>query len=253
MHEFSNRRPFGLAARSRRWLIAGLLLAVFVKLMAFDHALSLEFSRQSPQVEAVFTAVTQWGMSDWILYPSAALVAATALAARFGRPRLVRLAALEWLWATGFVFVGVGLPSLVANIVKRLVGRGRPEVFDTVGSLAFHPFAGNFLYESFPSGHTTTAFSLAMVAAFLWPRAIWLGVAYAVAIGASRLILGVHYPTDVFAGMLLGLFGAYAVRNYFASRHWGFERQIDGRIGRRPFVASRRLMAKRRRQPSAAT
>ena len=57
----------------------------------------------------------------------------------------------------GFLFIAIGLPGLFDTVVKRLIGRGRPELFDSVGTLGFHPGANSFVYESFPSGHSTQA------------------------------------------------------------------------------------------------
>jgi len=248
MIDFSKPWPLGLGTRA--WPIPVIIAAaVFIKLLAFDHALSVMATADPQWVIDIFNWITRWGESDWILIPSALLLAISAIAARLLRRRLVKLALIETIQTSAFVFVGVGLPSLVSNIIKRLVGRSRPPIFDHVGSLTFHPFASDFFYESFPSGHTTTAFSAALVLGFLVPRWYWLGIVYAVAVGTSRLVLGVHYPTDVYGGLILGTLGAYAVRNYFAKRRWGFERLADGKTVRRRPVALRRLL--KRSQPKA--
>ena len=91
-----------------------------------------------------------------------------------------------------------------AALLKLVVGRERPDVADAVwdhGGL------------SFPSGHATnaTAMSLA-VAVLLWPvvgatarRGLVLGAAALVTAAVlDRVLLGVHYPSDVLAGMLYG-------------------------------------------------
>jgi undecaprenyl-diphosphatase len=236
MVDLEQRYPFGLAGR--KWPLPVLVtVAVFVDLLLYDHRYSLLATAQSPSVVGFFNAVTRWGESDWILIPSFVLLLLSAAGAGLMRERPLRPALLELTSLFGFIFVGVGLPSLVSNLAKRVVGRGRPDVFDQVGSLAFHPFAGNFDFEGFPSGHTTTAFALAVVLGFLAPRWFWLGLVYAVSIAASRIIVGAHYPTDVMAGAILGTLGAYAVRNFFAVRGWGFEPSGRGMV-RRPMVAT---------------
>jgi membrane-associated phospholipid phosphatase len=57
---------------------------------------------------------------------------------------------------------------------------------------------------SFPSNHATFAAAAAVGIAFLRPAAAWLVVPVAVLVGVARVAVGVHYPTDVLAGLLLG-------------------------------------------------
>ncbi len=57
---------------------------------------------------------------------------------------------------------------------------------------------------SFPSGHTLHAVSLTTLYASYEPMLSWLLVPYALLVAASRIILGLHYPSDVIAGAALG-------------------------------------------------
>lgn len=75
------------------------------------------------------------------------------------------------------------------------------------------PFAGNELIEmsvapldqySFPSGHTLHAVAFSVVAVFFYPGLLWLLLPFTVLVALSRLVLGLHYPSDVVAGALLG-------------------------------------------------
>lgn len=63
---------------------------------------------------------------------------------------------------------------------------------------------------SFPSGHTLHAVSFTAVAIFHFPALAILLVPFTVLIGASRVVLGLHYPSDVLAATLIGLGIAYA-------------------------------------------
>ena len=57
---------------------------------------------------------------------------------------------------------------------------------------------------SFPSGHTLHAVVFSLVAAAYYPVLAWLVFPFAALVAMSRLILGLHYPSDVIAGSLIG-------------------------------------------------
>jgi len=57
---------------------------------------------------------------------------------------------------------------------------------------------------SFPSGHTTGAFSLAVIIALYFPIFGLITIPLACCVGISRMYIGVHYPTDVIMGMFIG-------------------------------------------------
>ena len=57
---------------------------------------------------------------------------------------------------------------------------------------------------SFPSGHTLNAVAFCSVALVYYPMLAWLLVPFTVMVGLSRVILGLHYPSDILAGALIG-------------------------------------------------
>ncbi len=106
------------------------------------------------------------------------------------------------------------LASTTSSILKEIFARARPDVvphLDPLSSL------------SFPSGHAVGAAAIAVLAALLIPakgRPFWIIVAggWAAAMGITRLLLGVHWPSDVVAGWLLG--AAFALVGYWLALRW---------------------------------
>jgi membrane-associated phospholipid phosphatase len=230
------------------WLIAaGAAIAGIALLSLVDAELSL-FGRglPAPLVE-VFRWITLLGDSGYILIPSLVLFIASALLALVIPKPVPKQALWQMAGVWAFLFLGVGFPSLATTIIKRFIGRARPDHMETAGSLGLQPMSWvDWTYQSFPSGHATTAFALCFVVSFLAPKSYPWMLAFAVLVALSRVIVGAHYPTDLVAGAIVGTLGAYLVRNLFAWRGWVFERLPDGGIAMRPLAAVRDLIERRR-------
>jgi membrane-associated phospholipid phosphatase len=128
------------------------------------------------------------------------------------------------------VFFAVLVPVLAGEVVKWIVGRGRPFVGGKANAFNFVHFVGSEAYASFPSAHAITSAALAFAVSAVWPKARLPMIIYAILVAASRLVLLAHHPSDVVAGALVGVVGAMAVRYWFAIRRLGFLIAPDGVI-----------------------
>jgi membrane-associated phospholipid phosphatase len=241
-------RRWPLRSGGLRWLVAAAVaVAVLAVFAAVDPQLSVAGQGLPGPVVLALEWITHLGESGWILIPALVLFVVSgllgvALAKEPARSALREMAAT---WA--FLFIGVGFPSLVTTIVKRMIGRSRPEHLEAVGAFDFRTMSWlDWTYQSFPSGHATTAFALCFVVSFLAPRSFPWMLGMAVLVGLSRIVVGAHYATDVIGGAIVGVLGAYIVRNVFASRGWGFAVMADGTVVREPMIAVAALLGKRR-------
>ncbi len=106
--------------------------------------------------------------------------------------------------------IALCLSQIIVHSLKKLLSRERP--YKIVEQL--NTFGIDLSDYSFPSGHTTASFSLATTLALNNPRFSIIVLFLAMLIAISRIYLGVHYPTDVAAGIILGVGCAIIVHFY---------------------------------------
>jgi membrane-associated phospholipid phosphatase len=190
-----------------------------------------------------FRYLTHLGLSGVILWPVGIAIVVLALLYRqhLGRGAPATIAALEVRLA--LIFVAVAVPSLLATILKRLIGRVRPPMFETQGHLAFEPIGWNAIAQGFPSGHATTAFAAAVVLGVLFPRVRTPLFVLAGLIALSRVVLGSHYASDAIGGALLGTLVALLIVRAFAARRLGLRVSRSGTIAPMAWPSARRLAA----------
>jgi undecaprenyl-diphosphatase len=182
-------------------IAAGVLLGLFVLLLiavASSWSVVLDLDR------SLGHAIV--GRPAWLVLPADSLGLATR---DLGMGAVVVIAvALLWrphrLWAQWLMWSAI-VGFALQNIVKELVGRERPGWSES----AFHP-----LTASFPSGHAMSGITTWVVLSVILlvapvggrlPRIVGvIALAVGVLIGPSRLVLGVHWPTDILGGWLLG-------------------------------------------------
>jgi membrane-associated phospholipid phosphatase len=145
---------------------------------------------------------------DWLEDPTTALagvavplyaiatVALWFLARPYGNPR--------WKLASASALVAAGIALLANQAIAHVWERERPF---TAHAALTHLLGARTTDPSFPSDHAAAAFAIAFAVLAFSRRGGILFLVAATLIGISRIALGLHYPSDVLAGMLVG-FGA---------------------------------------------
>ena len=161
---------------------------IFRRVDAFEYGWCLRLNRRCQQrrlVRDVFATVSRLG--DGVFWYALIFV----LPAVYGETAIVP--------SMRMAVVGIVGVLLYKYLKSRLV-RERPYI-SLVGIVAGTPALDRY---SFPSGHTLHAVSFTVLATSSFPELAWLLVPFATLVAASRVVLGLHYPTDVAAGAVIG-------------------------------------------------
>ena len=110
---------------------------------------------------------------------------------------------LEMILITASVLIA----WMVSDILKELIGGLRPfEFYESLQPLFFYEGG-----DSFPSGHATIFSALALMLTMLHRKTGLVFVVFAIAISLGRVMAGIHYPIDIFAGWIIGGIVSYTV------------------------------------------
>jgi undecaprenyl-diphosphatase len=165
-----------------------------------DHRLMLRMNRwRAPRWIRIWMIVATRMGDGWIWYGLGFMLLAYGGAQRFAAVSSAGAAAIAGI--------------LVFKLLKRLSQRPRPcQIEPHCWSKVLPP--DQF---SFPSGHTMTAFSIALVVSYFYPSLEGALFFMALSIAVSRIVLGMHYLSDVLAGVALGVALGCASITAFAS------------------------------------
>lgn len=110
-----------------------------------------------------------------------------------------------WVRNLLYCCLAVTIAMIIGETLKWFFGRYRPVMLFDHGLYGFSWFADKGKMHSFPSGHNMRIFSLMTALSFVWPKARVPLLSLACIVGASRVLVTRHYPSDVIAGAFVGI------------------------------------------------
>lgn len=207
------RKPFHL--RSKEWVQVGVFSAALGATLLLDRPINEEIQKlraNSGLVRNSSPVITQLGG-----FTGLAVVGGFGVYGLIAKDQKMKATVL--LASQSFLIAGVSTAGL-----KMLTGRTRPDFYNHWKGPDYYfnskPTVSGFCpeYNSFPSGHTSTAFSIATIFAKQYSNKKWVPVlSYGLAsmVGATRVIENRHWASDVLAGAALGyLCGNLVMANY---------------------------------------
>lgn len=199
MKELLNKNIFFLLPYSLFLLSGGIVVAMYTK--AEIHLYINQF--HNPFFDSFFFTITFLGDGFF--------VAILLVAFLFYNYRTVLIVGASYL-----------VSSAVVQILKNFVFTDsiRPaKYFEGIYDLYIIPGTDTYIYNSFPSGHTTTAFAICFSMAMISSNKIIKSIMFLIAlmVGFSRTYLSQHFFIDIYVGSVIGAFTAFFVF-YFAQK-----------------------------------
>ena len=196
--------------RFSKWSITSAAV-ILLSLLSYNFAdikVALWFHSMSRSwYHDLFTIITTFGESQWYLAGGLLLFVVF-------RKKKPFIAYSGW-----FLFLSVAISGVAADIIKYIAGRARPKLLFSERLYGFDFFHSEHAWTSFPSGHSATAFSMAVVFAILYPRYRFFFYCFGALIAFSRVFLTEHYISDIIAGSFLGIVSTVLLYNhYFRSK-----------------------------------
>jgi len=203
----NSKRCIALASSTSLLLAAGLMIwgdapfAVFMR--RFDDTLVSDF----------FASITDLATA-WIWYP----LALAGICFAFIRQKLGRIDSARWIaerraWI--FMIAAMASSSAVKNFLKLAFGRERPNATSADGIANFYPFDQTLQHAGFPSGHSQSICAAMLALAFIYPPLRPLYAVIAAMVVSSRVVIGMHYVSDVLVGGLIGIVAVLMWRTWF--------------------------------------
>ncbi|TGQ48123.1 phosphatase PAP2 family protein [Mesorhizobium sp. M00.F.Ca.ET.216.01.1.1] len=243
------RRPASYSRIS--WPVwAGACLLLTAAAMIFLDGAAADWRAQLPAgFVATARTFTDFGLGGWYLIPPAVLLLLANLLDWRTLSKRWHMVACNWTCLAFFMLGAAGLSGLAVTVLKHVIGRQRPNLAG-VELLSLHPFAFEARFASFPSGHATNVGAVAAMVMLLspsWGKYVVLPVTVWIAV--TRVVVGMHYPSDTIAGFGLGVACTVATALIFARLGFIFRRTAAGLPVRKKTFRLRATWRKRASPP----
>ncbi len=197
----------------QRFTILSILAFAIVSFYLFDKEIATYFHTH-PLYPTFFKNITELGDSKYSIIISLILLLVSLLAIKFNIAKLEKLKRASLL-----VFSSVVISGLIVDIFKLIFARYRPPAYISHQKYGFNWFEWGYMVNSFPSGHSATAFSLFLALGLIFKRALIPFLILAFLVAFSRVAIGVHYLSDVIVGSLIGALTAiYLYKKIYKER-----------------------------------
>jgi lipid A 4'-phosphatase len=210
---------------------AATMIAVALSIVFFDRPLALFFHHRDPDLHALFELTGRLGLTYGYLTAFGLAFGALHWGGSVPRLRPVADPMRAFSAIPAFLFTAIATSGVVVDVLKFILGRTRPKLLFAGGVDDFTWLGLRPDHWSFPSGHSATIVALAAALWLIWPRHVLFYMLVAALVGLSRVAVGAHYLSDVFAGALVAILATWGVASLFAKSGFDLARASRGLAG----------------------
>ena len=189
------------------YLSLGIIFFLF-----FDYSISKFFYNINSQTKSLFETLTHFGDSLYFFVPTIIIWAVIKIIQNKNKI-LLTISDISI-----FIFFNILFSGIIVQIFKHIVGRPRPPRFHLYNQTSPELFNFESSWHSFPSGHTATIFAFIFCLIILFPKIKNILIIIAMIIASTRVIVGAHYVSDIFGGILVAYISTILLRDNFFHR-----------------------------------
>ncbi len=199
-----------LNAQEKKVSIYLLIGALFFLL--FDYSIASFFHSLNYQTKSLFGTLTHFGDSLYFFIPTILTWALVKIIK--SKNQIINTISEISL----FIFLNILLSGIVTQILKHVIGRPRPVLFNGFEQKSLSIISFDSKWHSFPSGHTATIFAFIFCMVLLFPKIKNILITVAIIIASTRVIVGAHFISDIFGGALIAYLSSIFISKNLASK-----------------------------------
>ena len=184
-----------------------LLISIFfsykIDSVFYNYFSKTNYSDRAEYLRGFFVGITELGDSLWYFLIFFIIFIVSYLAKI---TKLISLKNYSYLKKISiFSFLYLFLVGLITQVIKHLIGRARPNHTNFSEGFDFYFLTTDSTLHSFPSGHSSTIIGVVLIASLVLPKLRIVFYLFGFIVAFSRVVVGAHFITDVFAGTLLAI------------------------------------------------
>lgn len=189
-----------------------LIIALLMVVISISHQINFSFNKNFYNLgfgstnlyyKKFFIDITELGNSLWYF-----LISFLAFLIFYFFERKKGLIFFKKLKSASLlIFISILTTGIITQVLKHVVGRPRPNYADKTDFLGFNFFSLDSSFHSFPSGHASTIFVLALSLSVLTPKIKYFYLFFALIVGFSRVVVNAHYFSDIIGGFAVAFIG----------------------------------------------